>query len=202
MDSFLVLLTAIREWLTALQEEQPWLTPVLVLVCLVLGEVARRNVRKSHRIRQEAEEKNERLEADLRACKSAIERLKIRLPETAWDLVNRERIDGNEESAIRVLRRHMETEGAHLSEMARQIARFHLGLVTERDRNRHLVPAERFALLAFYLDPRQGEAGELLKEIQRLRGDQRFEHVQFTDDVAIAEDLSGGYYSLELRRMR
>ena len=102
----------------------------------------------------------------------------------------------NEESAIRVLRGHMELEGARLSEVARWIAGFHLGLVTEQDRDRHLVPAERFALLAFHLRPCDGEAGELLREVQQLRGNLPFEHVQFTDDAAMAEDDSSDSYSL------
>jgi hypothetical protein len=90
----------------------------------------------------------------------------------------------------------MDTEGARLSEMARQIAHFHLGLVTERDRDRHFVPAERFALLSFHLDPRNGEAGQLLKEVQQLRGDLPFEHVQFTDDLSVPEDDPDGYFGL------
>ncbi len=57
-------------------------------------------------------------------------------------------------------------------------------------------PAERFALLAFHLDPRDGEAGELLKEIQQLRGGPPFEHVQFTDEASMHEDDATGYHGL------
>jgi chromosome segregation ATPase len=151
-----------------------------------------RIVGKAYRIRREVEEKNERLEADIEALRSQVKRLRERLPEAAWEIAERERLDDNEESAIRALRRHMDTEGARLSEMARQVSRFHLGLVTERDRDRHLIPAERFALLAFHLDPRNREAGQLLKEIQQLRGDP-FEHVQFTDDVSMPGDDPDSY---------
>jgi hypothetical protein len=202
MNELLVLLTALGDRLTDLEEQYPWLTPVSELAGIgavavaVIAWFRRRLVGKAYRIRREVEEKNERLEADLEARRLEIKLLKERLPEAAWDLANRERTVGNEESAVRALRRHMGTEGARLSEMARQIARFHLGLVSDRDRDRHLVTAERFALLAFHLDPRHGEAGELLKEIRQLRGDPPFEHVQFTDDVFMPEELADGYYGL------
>jgi tetratricopeptide (TPR) repeat protein len=194
IDTFLATLKAIGEWLVALGVQYPWLATLSALVAIIGTAVSimlwahRRIVGKAYRIRREVEEKNERLEADIAALKSQVKLLKERLPEAAWEVAEQERLDDNEESAIRALHRHMETEGARLSEMARQIARFHFGLVSGQDRDRHLVPAERFALLAFHLDPRDGEAGELLKEIQQLRGDMPFEHVQFTDDVLTPED--------------
>jgi tetratricopeptide (TPR) repeat protein len=202
IDAFLAWLRALGESIAALGEEYPWLAPVSAIATIIGAAVTailwlhRRIVGKAYRIRREVEEKNERLEADIAALKSEIKLLKGRLPEAAWELAARERLDDNEESAIRLLRRHMETEGARLSEMARQISHFHLGLVTDRDRDRQLVPAERFALLAFYLNPRDGEAGDLLKEIQQVRGEPPFEHVQFTDDVLMPEDDAGDYYGL------
>jgi tetratricopeptide (TPR) repeat protein len=202
MDALLAWLAALGDWLAALGEQYPWLAPVSAIVTIIGTAAAavlglyRRIVGKAYRIRREVEEKNERLEANVAALRSDIKLLKQRLPEAAWQLAEHERKDDNEESAIRVLRHYMEIEGTRLSEMARQISRFHLGLVTEQDRDRHLVPAERFALLAFHLDPRHGEAGELLKEIQQLRGERPFEHVQFTDDVSMPEDDSVGYYRL------
>jgi len=195
------MIAAFLAWLTALAEQYPWLAPTSTLVTIATAAVGtilwlrQRIIGKALRIRREVEEKNERLEADIKALEREVERVRERLPEAAWELAERERLDDNEESAIRALRRHMDTEGARLSEMAREVARFHLGLVTERDRDHHLIPGERFALLAFHLDPRNGEAGELLKEIQQLRGDP-FEHVQFTDDVSMPEDDRDGYYGV------
>ena len=196
IDTVLAPLKVLGEWLAALQEQYPWLAPLSALVT-ILGAVLwlhGRIVGKAYRIRREVEEKNERLEADIAALKSRTKLLKERLPETAWEIAERERKDDNEESAIRALRRYMDTAGPRLSEMALQISRFHLGLATGRDRDRNLVPAERFALLAFHLDPRHGEAGELLKEVQQLRGGPPFEHVQFTDDMCMPEE--DGYYRL------
>ena len=202
MEAFWALLAALGEWLTALAEQHPWLGPASAIVGLTGALTAfllwlhNRIVGKARRIRREVEEKNEQLSADIAALRGEVKRLKARLPEAAWAVAEHERRDDNEEAAIRALRRHMDGEGARLSEMARQIARFHLGLVAGQDRDRHLIPAERFALLAFQLDPRHSEAGELLKEVQGARGgDAPFEHVQFTDDVAIPED-DPDYYGL------
>ena len=78
MDTFLSSLTALGEWLGALEEQYPWLTPVSELAGLgalaiaVMAWFRRRIVGKAYRIRREVEEKNERLEADLEARPSQI----------------------------------------------------------------------------------------------------------------------------------
>jgi Tetratricopeptide repeat len=195
------IVTGFLAWLAALEQQYPWLAPLSAILGSATAAVGmvlwlyRKIVGKAHRIRRKVEEKNERLEADITALRNEVQNLRGRLPEAGWQGAERERLGNNEESAIRALRHHVETEGARLSEMARQIAHFHLGLVTEQDRDRHLIPAERFALLAFHLDPRNGEA-ELLKEVQQLRGAAPFEHVQFRDDVFMTEDDARDYYSL------
>ena len=189
--------------LTALGDQYPWLGPVSAILTIATTVFAaivwelRKATSNANSKRREAEERCERLEDDIVAFKSEIKLLKQRLPEAAWEAVDRERRDGNEENAIGALRHHMETEGAKLGEMARQIARFHFGLVTERSGDLHLSSSPiRFAQLAFHLDPRQGEAGELLKEVQQLRGDVSFEHVMFTDDVFTAEHDPVSYHGL------
>ena len=148
---------AFQEWFSDLLE-QSWVEPTAALIAItaavlsVLAVVrrfivgkAQRILDQAHEIRRKAEEQTRRLQDDVAALENENRRLRQRLPEHVWELVARERRDDNEESALRILRHHMEAEGGGLSEMARQISRFHLGLVTRRD-HQHLVPAERFAL--------------------------------------------------------
>ncbi|EXJ13574.1 tetratricopeptide repeat protein [Imhoffiella purpurea] len=163
-----------------------WSATVAAPLASVLYGVIRLATRKlKHKmtlIKQELEQSDQlsrtrqqriaQLEKEITERDETIQVLEAMLPSTCLAIAERERKDGNEERAIRVLGQGLEALRADLYACCLELAGYHVSLLPDYG-TEALDQAEQLARIANLLQPEANPARELLAEILAIRSEQQ-----------------------------
>jgi tetratricopeptide (TPR) repeat protein len=108
-------------------------------------------------------------EVRLAGLTEALERLNVQVPERQLDLADKERSEGSDERAIRILEDLFPHVALATARSAIELGRYELSLTVDEREVSHLQRAERYAQIAVALDGEDREAHDILAEVRRRR---------------------------------